>query len=57
MKTLAGFMPLTHVVRISRSLFTGEPAPGIGLSLAGLAALAAVIFTVSTRMMRKRLIK
>ncbi len=57
MKTLAGFMPLTHVVRISRSLFTGEPAPGIGLSLAGLAALTAVIFTVSTRMMRKRLIK
>jgi len=57
MKTMAGFMPLTHVVRISRSLFTGEPAPGIGLSLAGLAALAAVIFTVSTRMMRKRLIK
>jgi lipooligosaccharide transport system permease protein len=57
MKTLAGFMPLTHVVRISRSLFTGEPAPGTWGSLAGLAVLTAVIFGISTRMMRKRLIK
>ncbi|MCK7477314.1 MAG: ABC transporter permease [Candidatus Moduliflexus flocculans] len=30
---------------------------GSGWSLAGLAVLAAVVFTVSTRMMRKRLIK
>ncbi len=57
MKTLAQFMPLTHVVRISRSLFTGEPAPGIWGSLAGLVVLTAVIFGISTRMMRKRLIK
>jgi len=57
MRTLAEFMPLTHAVRVSRSLFTGEPAAGIGGSLLGLAALAAAAFTVSTRMMRKRLIK
>ncbi len=57
MKTLAGALPLTHAVRISRAVFTGEPAPGLGWSLGGLVVLAAVVFTVSTRMMRKRLIK
>jgi lipooligosaccharide transport system permease protein len=57
MKTLAEFLPLTHAVRISRALFTGQPAPGLGGSLAGLIVLAAVVFAVSTRMMRKRLIK
>jgi lipooligosaccharide transport system permease protein len=57
MKTLAEFLPLTHAVRISRALFTGEPAAGLGWSFAGLAVLAAVVFTVSIRMMRKRLIK
>jgi lipooligosaccharide transport system permease protein len=57
MKTLANFLPLTHAVRISRSVFTGQPAPGLGGSLVGLIVLAAVVFTVSIRMMRKRLIK
>lgn len=57
MKTLAQFLPLTHVVRISRAVFTGEPARGLGWSLAGLVVLAAVVFVVSIRMMRKRLIK
>jgi len=57
MKVLAEFLPLTHAVRITRSLFTGEPAAGAGWSLALLAAVAAVAFTVSVRMMRKRLIK
>lgn len=57
MKTLALFLPLTHVVRISRSLFTGKPAAGLGWSLAGLVVLAVVVFAVSIRMMRKRLIK
>ena len=57
MKTLAEFLPLTHAVRISRALFTGEPAPRAGWGLAGLFVLAAVVFTISIRMMRKRLIK
>ncbi len=57
MRALAEFLPLTHAVRISRSVFTGEPAPGLGWSLGGLVVLAAFVFTVSTRMMRKRLIK
>jgi lipooligosaccharide transport system permease protein len=57
MKTLAEFLPLTHAVRISRSVFAGEPALGLGRSLAGLFVLAAVVFTISIRMMRKRLIK
>ena len=57
MKTLAEFLPLTHAVRISRAVFTGEPAAGLGWSFAGLLVLAAVVFTISIRMMRKRLIK
>jgi lipooligosaccharide transport system permease protein len=57
MKTLAEFLPLTHAVRISRAVFTGEAADGIGWGIAGLAGLAAVVFTISARMMRKRLIK
>ena len=57
MKTLAEFLPLTHAVRISRALFTGEPAAGLGWSFAGLAVLEAVVFTISIKMMRKRLIK
>jgi lipooligosaccharide transport system permease protein len=57
MKTLAELLPLTHAVRISRAVFTGEPEAGLGWGLAGLVVLAAVVFTVSIRMMRKRLIK
>jgi lipooligosaccharide transport system permease protein len=57
MKALAEFLPLTHAVRISRALFTGEPASGLGWRLALLVVLAAAAFTVSVRMMRKRLIK
>jgi lipooligosaccharide transport system permease protein len=57
MKTLAEFLPLTHAVRISRAVFTGEAVAGTGWGIAGLAALAAVVFTISARMMRKRLIK
>jgi len=57
MKTLAEFLPLTHAVRISRAVFTGKPAPRLGWSLAGLFVLAAVVFGISIRMMRKRLIK
>jgi lipooligosaccharide transport system permease protein len=57
MKVLAEFLPLTHAVRISRAVYTGEPAAGIGRGLAGLAVLTAVVLTVSIRMMRKRLIK
>jgi len=57
MKLLAEFLPLTHAVRVSRAVFTGAAAPGLGGSLALLAVVAAAAFTVSTRMMRKRLIK
>ena len=57
MKVLAEFLPLTHAVRISRAVFSGRPQPGAGWGLAGLVVLAAVAFTVSIRMMRRRLIK
>lgn len=57
MKVLAQFLPLTHAVKISRALFTGAAASGLGWSLLLLAAMGAAAFTVSIRMMRKRLIK
>lgn len=57
MKGLAEALPLTHAVRVSRALFTGAAAPGLGRSLAVLVAVAAIAFAVSIRMMRKRLIK
>ena len=57
MKVLAEFLPLTHAVRISRAVFTGAPAPGLGWSLALVMVMAAAAFFVSIRMMRKRLIK
>lgn len=57
MKDLAQALPLTHAVVISRALFTGAPAPGLGWRIAFLVVLAAAAFTVSIRMMRKRLIK
>ncbi len=57
MKVLAEFLPLTHAVRISRAVFTGAAAPGLGWSLLLLVVMAAAAFMVSTRMMRKRLIK
>jgi len=57
MKVLAEFLPLTHAVRISRAVFTGAAAPGLGWSLLLLVVMAAAAFLVSTRMMRKRLIK
>jgi lipooligosaccharide transport system permease protein len=57
MKDLAEALPLTHAVVISRSLFTGRTAPGLLWRTAYLAVVAVVAFTVSIRMMRKRLIK
>jgi lipooligosaccharide transport system permease protein len=57
MKVLAEFLPLTHAVRVSRAVFTGSAAPGLGWSLLLLIVMAAAAFLVSIRMMRKRLIK
>jgi lipooligosaccharide transport system permease protein len=57
MKDLAQVLPLTHAVAISRALFTGRPVTGLGWRMAFLVLLAAASFTVSIRMMRKRLIK
>lgn len=57
MKDLAEALPLTHGVVISRALFTGRPAAGLWWRLLYLIVLAAIAFTVSIRMMRKRLIK
>lgn len=57
MKGLAEGLPLTHAVVLSRALYTGQPASAWGWRMAYLAVLAVVAFTISIRMMRKRLIK
>ncbi len=58
MKTLAEFLPLTHAVRdLAGRLHRRRRRRASAGGLAGLAVLAAVVFTVSIRMMRKRLIK
>lgn len=57
MKTLAEFMPLTHAVRISRAVYTGDSAPGLVRGLLIILILEAVAFAVAVRMMKRRLIK
>ena len=57
MKGVAQALPLTHAVAISRALFTGQSVTGLWWRILFLAVLAAAAFTVSIRMMRKRLIK
>jgi lipooligosaccharide transport system permease protein len=57
MRTLSEFLPLTHAVRISRSLFSGEPAPGLGWRGLLLVALEVIAFTAGVKMMKRRLIK
>jgi lipooligosaccharide transport system permease protein len=57
MRTLSEFLPLTHAVRISRSLFSGEPGSGLGWRVLLLVVLEAIAFSVGVKMMKRRLIK
>jgi lipooligosaccharide transport system permease protein len=57
MRTLSEFLPLTHAVRISRSLFSGEPGSGLGWRVLLLVVLEAFAFSVGVKMMKRRLIK
>jgi lipooligosaccharide transport system permease protein len=57
MQTLSQFMPLTHAVNISRAVFAGEYPARLLLNLLVLFALEVTAFTVSVKMMKKRLIK
>ncbi len=57
MKTLAGFLPLTHAVKISRAVFSGEYHARYLWNFLVIFVLEAAAFAVGLRMMKKRLIK
>jgi lipooligosaccharide transport system permease protein len=57
MKTLSEFMPLTHAVKISRSVFSGVYNSGLVLNFLVIFVLEVTAFYVGVRMMKKRLIK
>ena len=57
MKSFAQVLPLTHAVKISRAVFSGEFQSGLWLSILYVVALGAVAFLVGVRRMKKRLVK
>ena len=57
MKSLSEFMPLTHAVRISRAVFSGEYHAKYVWNFLVIFVLEVVAFAVGVRMMKKRVIK
>jgi lipooligosaccharide transport system permease protein len=57
MKTLSGFMPLTHAVKISRAVFSGTYYRGLILDFLVIFVLEVIAFYIGIKMMKKRLIK
>jgi lipooligosaccharide transport system permease protein len=57
MKTLSEFMPLTHAVKISRAVFSGEFQSGLIWNFLVIVALETIAFYIGIRSMKKRLIK
>ncbi len=57
MKTLAEFMPLTHAVKISRAVFSGELHPGLIWNFLIILALETIAFFIGLKSMKRRLIK
>lgn len=57
MKTLSNFMPLTHAVKISRAVFSGEYDSGLILNFLVILVLEMIAFYIGIKMMKKRLIK
>ncbi len=57
MRSLSEFMPLTHAVKISRAVFSGEYHAKYIWNFLVIFALEVVAFAVGVRMMKKRLIK
>ena len=57
MKTLSNFMPLTHAVKISRAVFSGEYDSGLILNFLVILILEMIAFYIGIKMMKKRLIK
>jgi lipooligosaccharide transport system permease protein len=57
MKSLSNFMPLTHAVKISRAVFSGEYQAKYVWNFLVVFVLEVIAFTIGVRMMKKRLIK
>jgi lipooligosaccharide transport system permease protein len=57
MKTLSEFMPLTHAVKISRAIFSGDYNAGLVWNFLVIFVLEVTAFYVGVKMMKKRLIK
>jgi lipooligosaccharide transport system permease protein len=57
MKTLSNFMPLTHAVKISRAVFSGEYESGLILNFLVILVLEMIAFYIGIKMMKRRLIK
>ncbi len=57
MKTLSSFMPLTHAVKIARAVFSGTYDRSIAVNFLAIFVLETIAFTVSIKLMKKRLIK
>ncbi|MGZ4886442.1 MAG: ABC transporter permease [Candidatus Aminicenantales bacterium] len=57
MKSLSEFMPLTHAVKISRAVFSGEYHAKYVWDFLVIFILEVVAFAIGVRMMKKRLIK
>ena len=51
------FLPLTHVVKITRGLFLGDASLSLLLDVAWLAVVTLIFFILSVNLMKKRLIK
>jgi lipooligosaccharide transport system permease protein len=56
-KVLARFLPLTHAVRVSRAVFSGEASAGLAGSLVYLVLLEAAAFYTGIKLMKRRLVK
>jgi lipooligosaccharide transport system permease protein len=57
MKTLSEFMPLTHAVKISRAVFSGEFDSGLIWNFLVILVLEVIAFYIGIKFMKRRLIK
>jgi lipooligosaccharide transport system permease protein len=57
MKTLSEFMPLTHAVKISRAVFSGEFDSGLIWNFLVILVLEVIAFYIGLKSMKRRLIK
>jgi lipooligosaccharide transport system permease protein len=56
-RTVAGLLPLTHVANLTRALTLGEWEPRLVVDVLWLVGLSAVLFPLSVRLLRRRLIQ